>query len=138
MKKWIILFGLLATTWTAYGLENQQDNKSYVNFSHCTSFGQGVPFSFQHCLNNNFSTASRSLSRTFFSYCSNSGDEVQFFFVNCVNQNFSRIERVLDYQVNLQYCTNPNRERIEFYFTSCVNNNFSKIARYINNRDPNQ
>ena len=104
--------------------------KNSVFLSYCSNFGDGVSYSFQSCVNSNFSTIQREVGG-FFSYCSNFGQEVDYSFTSCVNQGFREAQRQLENSVYLQDCYNFDRKTLDYSFISCVNSNFSSLAREI-------
>ena len=101
-----------------------------VFLSYCSHFGTGVSYSFQSCVNSNFSSVQRELGG-FFSYCMNIGKEVDYSFTSCVNSGFREAQRQLGNNVWLQDCYNFNRDSLDFSFVSCVNSNFSRISSEI-------
>ncbi len=98
-----------------------------IILSHCMNIGSGVSFSFQSCVNSNFSQIGRTLGG-FFSHCMNIGNEVDYGFTSCVNSNFRTAERLLSNSVFLQDCYNFDRTTLDFSFVSCVNSNFNRIS----------
>lgn len=91
---------------------------------------QGVSYTYQSCVNRNFSRISNELG-IFLSHCSNYGDEVSYSFTSCVERNFNSIESKVT-SLYLGYCSNFDRERLSYSFTSCVNRNFDSVEREIN------
>lgn len=110
--------------------EGQVIGQNKFILSYCSHFGSGVSFSFQSCVNSNFSRVASELGG-FSSYCSNIGDEVSFSFTSCVNRNFSNAQSRGDGSLYLRYCTNFDRTRLDFSYVSCVNSNFNAIERYV-------
>lgn len=106
------------------------ENKN-IFLNYCNHFGPGVSYSFQSCINNNFSTISRH-TQGFYSYCTNFGQEVDYGFTSCVNRNFQEAQRQLQNRIWLQYCYNYDRSKLDYSFISCVNSNYGEIQREIN------
>lgn len=104
-----------------------------VFLSYCSHFGTGVSFSFQSCVNSNFSSVQRELGG-FFNYCMNIGKEVSYSFTSCVNSGFREAQRQLGNNVWLQDCYNFNRDTLDFSFVSCVNSNFSRVSSEMTRR----
>lgn len=105
-------------------------DKNNIYLSYCSNYGKGVDFSFQSCVNDNFSSVGRELGG-YFGYCANYGDEVSYSFTSCVNSGFSEAARLLDNKVFLQSCFNFNQKELDFSFISCVNSNYNEISRAI-------
>ena len=116
-------------------LNSFSNTNEKIFLSYCSNFGDGVSYSYQSCVNRNFSNIQRELNGAFFSYCSNFGDEVSYSFTSCLNRNFDAVERELDYNVFLSYCSNFSRSELDFSFTSCVNSNYRAIERALQNRE---
>ncbi len=104
-----------------------------VYLSYCSHFGTGVSYSFQSCVNSNFSSVQREIGG-FFSYCMNIGKEVDYSFTSCVNSGFREAQRQLGNNVWLQDCYSFNRDTLDFSFVSCVNSNFNRLSNEITNR----
>ncbi len=105
-----------------------------VFLSYCSSsFGDGVPFSFQSCVNRNFSEIGRNVDRAYFSYCYNAGERVSFSFVSCLQNNFREAEREIGDLLYLSYCSNFSDDRLDWSFINCVNGNFRSIERALSN-----
>ena len=84
MKKFFLVFFILLSI-----------NINALVLQDCYNFGDEVSFSYENCINSNFSTIDRDLfnNSLFLRRCSNFGNGVEFSFVNCINNNFSTIER---------------------------------------------
>lgn len=124
MKKVFLSF-LLLISMTSFA-----NDKGTIFLSYCSHFGSGVSYSFQSCINSNFSTVQRELGG-YFSYCSNFGTEVDYGFTSCINQGFREAVRLLENRVYLSDCYNFDRKNLDFGFISCVNSNFSSIQREV-------
>ncbi len=134
MKFTITLFALLMALVSFSALaEDNRDDKANIYLSYCSNYGAGVNFSFQSCVNNNFSSVGREIGG-YFSYCANYGDEVSFSFTSCVNSGFREAARILDNNIYLQNCYNFDQKNLDFSFISCVNSNYSEISRAISQR----
>ena len=129
MKKLIPLFLLAALTILPQAQANEE-TKSPIFLSNCSHYGPGVSYSFQSCVNSNFSAIDRVLGG-FALNCMNIGKEVSYAFTSCVNANFRQVELKLEGNVWLQDCVNFDRTNLEYMFISCVNSNFKKIEREI-------
>lgn len=112
--------------------EVKANEKAPIYLSYCSHFGQGVSYSFQSCVNSNFSSVSRVMGG-FISNCYNIGNEVSFSFTSCVNSGFRTIERQFNNAIWLQECMNFDRQTLDYSFVSCVNSNFGTIQRAITN-----
>lgn len=121
----IILF-LLSSTSSLFALENKN-----IFLNYCTHYGSGVSYSFQSCINSNFTNIAR-YTQGYYSYCSNFGQDVDFGFTSCINRNFQEAQRQLQNRIWLQDCYNYDRSSLDFSFTSCVNSNYGMIQREIN------
>jgi hypothetical protein len=110
-----------------------KDDKAIIYLGYCSNYGAGVNYSFQSCVNNNFSSVGRELGG-YFSYCANYGDEVSYSFTSCVNSGFSEAARLLGKNIYLQNCYNFDQKNLDFSFISCVNSNYSEISRAISQR----
>lgn len=104
-----------------------------VYLSYCSNFGTGVNYSFQSCVNSNFSSVQREVGG-FYGYCMNIGNEVDYSFTSCVNSGFREAQRQLGNNIWLQDCYNFNRDTLDFSFVSCVNSNFSRISSELSNK----
>lgn len=128
------LFACLMTLSASFAGNAQEDfsekSQDKIILSYCSHYGSGVSFSFQSCVNSNFSRVSQVLGG-FSSYCSNFGDEVSFSFTSCVNRNFQNAQSQADGSLYLQYCSNFDRTSLGFGYVSCVNSNFRAIERYV-------
>lgn len=95
-----------------------------IYLSPCQNYERGrVSFSYQACVNNNFSQISTEL-RTYPSYCSNFGDKPNYSYISCINSNFYSVSRQLN--TYLPNCNNFGDE-LSYSFISCVNSNFDRI-----------
>lgn len=102
--------------------------------SYCSNFAPSpnnpVSFSYQSCVNRNFSEVRRaSDDALYLQFCQNYGNSVGLSYTGCINRNFSAIERTLEPRPYLQYCMNLSRDQLDSSFISCVNRNFSTIQR---------
>lgn len=136
MKKYILpflmLITFLASSPVTYAATNH-DKKNNVYLSYCSNFGTGVSYSFQSCVNSNFSDIGRELGG-YLSYCSNFGDGVSYSFTSCVNQGFREAARLLDNSIYLSDCMNFDQKNLDYSFISCVNSNYGQISRAISSR----
>lgn len=115
--------------------ESIKAEKGNIYLSYCSHYGAGVSYSFQSCVNSNFSSVSREIGG-YFSYCTNFGNEVDYGFTSCVNSGFREAQRQLNNNVWLQDCFNFDRTTLDFSFVSCVNSNFSQLQREIGKIEP--
>ena len=135
MKK-ILLLSLLTSLSilpVAHAEAETTTEKAPIFLSYCSHFGTGVSYSFQSCVNSNFSAVSR-ITGGFFQNCMNFGQEVDYGFTSCVNSGFREAQRQLDNTVWMQSCMNFDRKTLDYSFISCVNSNFSAIQREISSR----
>ncbi len=132
MKK-LVLLTLLASVSILPSVKAEDSNdKAPIFLSYCSHYGTGVSYSFQSCVNSNFSAISR-ITTGFFQNCMNFGQEVDYGFTSCVNSNFREAERKLENNIWLQNCMNFDRKTLDYSFISCVNSNFNTIQREITN-----
>lgn len=134
VAKLILIVGLSLLSFAHAGEHKQQkvqkDQKANIYLSYCSHFGTGVSYSFQSCVNSNFSSVAQTIGG-YFSYCTNFGAEVDYSFTSCVNSGFREAQRQLDNKVWLRDCYNFDRTTLDFSFVSCVNSNFSDIQREV-------
>ena len=90
----------------------------------------GVSYSYQNCINSNFSLIQRN-SDIFISHCTNYGRNVSFSYTSCIERNFSRIQNEIP-DVYLRYCSNFDRKKLGLSYQSCVRSNFVKIENELN------
>lgn len=105
-----------------------------VFLSYCSHFGTGVSYSFQSCVNSNFSSVQREIGG-FYGYCMNIGNEVDYSFTSCVNSGFREAQRQLGNNVWLQDCYSFGRDTLDYSFVSCVNSNFNRISSELSRRN---
>lgn len=133
MQKIAILF-LFITFTLSSGIAQESkkttEEANPVYLSYCSNFGNGVSYSYQSCVNNNFFLISTSIGG-FYQHCTNFGNEVDYFFLSCVNNSFREAQYRLKNTIYLRDCQNYNRQTLDYFFVSCVNNNFSDIQRAI-------
>ena len=99
--------------------------------TYCSNYGPGVSYSYQSCINSNFSQFARELD-AYVGHCYNYGDRVSYSFTSCVNNNFREIDRHLGTYSG--FCTSYGDD-LSYSFVSCVYRNFSEAARVINTSD---
>jgi hypothetical protein len=126
MKKLIILLGL--------SLFSLNANALYLQSCFNNSVGnQPVSYSYQSCINANFRSVERELSRNggyiYLQHCSNIGDRVNYSFTSCINRNFRLVERKIFKPIFLGMCTNFNPERLDLSFENCVRSNYRNVER---------
>lgn len=101
----------------------------------CSNYGstsRPVSYSYEYCLNNNFSKIEREIDGLYLSNCSNySRDKVDYSFTSCVNRNFRQIDMKLK-SIFMMSCSNYNSSELSYSFTSCSNSNFYKVERKLN------
>lgn len=123
-------FSILPVVQAQITKEIKKEEKGNIYLSYCSHYGAGVSYSFQSCVNSNFSSVSREIGG-YFSYCTNFGNEVDYGFTSCVNSGFREAQRQLNNNVWLQDCFNFDRTTLDFSFVSCVNSNFNQLQREI-------
>lgn len=133
MKKLILLSLLSLSILPVAKAEEVSEDKAPIFLSYCSHFGTGVSYSFQSCVNSNFSSVSR-ITGGFYQNCMNFGQEVDYGFTSCVNNGFREAQRQLQNTVWMQTCMNFDRKTLDYSFISCVNSNFSAIQREISSR----
>jgi len=128
MKKLIMTLLLMMISYAAHGL--------YLQTCYNNGFaGNAVSFSYQNCVNQNFSQLKREIPNSFISYCRNSGALVDYFYTNCIADNFRALERQLSGPLYLRYCTNSNSETLGYFYRACVKDNFSSLQRHLQQID---
>ena len=127
-----IVFSILSVQASEQGKVKEKATPVYLNY--CSNYGNGVSYSYQSCVNNNFFLISTSIGG-FYQHCTNFGVEVDYFFLSCVNGAFREAQYRLKNTVYLPDCQNYNRQTLEYFFVSCVNNNFSEIQRAIRRQE---
>ncbi len=132
MKKMILLVSLSALSILPFAKAEEVSEKAPIFLSYCSHFGTGVSYSFQSCVNSNFSAVAR-ITGGFYQYCMNIGQEVDYGFTSCVNSGFREAQRQLNNNIWLQDCMNFDRKTLDYSFISCVNSNFNTIQREITN-----
>lgn len=108
-------------------------NTESIFLGSCYNYGTGVSYSYQSCINSNFSSVGRETGG-FMSYCSNFGDEVSYSFTSCVNSNFREAARKLNNEIFLPDCFNFDRKNLDYSFISCANSNFMNLERAVNQK----
>lgn len=131
MKK-LFLFVLLLASFLPVAKAQESNEKAPIYLQYCSHFGTGVSYSFQSCVNSNFSSVAR-VTGGFFQHCMNFSQEVDYGFTSCVNYGFREAQRQLNNNIWLQDCMNFDRKTLDYSFISCVNSNFSTIQREITN-----
>ena len=111
----------------------QTRNTESIFLGSCYNYGTGVSYSYQSCINSNFSSIGRETGG-FMSYCSNFGDEVSYSFTSCVNSNFREAARKLNNEIFLPDCFNFDRKNLDYSFISCANSNFMNLERAVNQK----
>lgn len=111
-------------------VEEKDGEKAPIYLSYCMNFGQGVSYSFQSCVNNNFMSVTRVLGG-FMPSCTNFGTEVDYFYTSCISRNFREVQRLLRNSIYLTECMNYDRTTLDGFYVMCVNQNYGQIQRAI-------
>jgi hypothetical protein len=117
--KYLLAFAFSAYTSAAY-------------LSPCYNYEDRVSFSYQACINNNFSQVASEIN-SFPSYCVNYGDSPSYSFISCINNNFQDSARRLGSGAYYPSCHNYG-DRLSFSFISCVNSNFRDLEWDLNRK----